>query len=346
MAPRTWQRTLKRSFNVAGVGLHSGKHAVVQVHPAAANTGIVFRVPHGPQNQQQKQQEIHAHISNIDDRKSQLCTQLTAMSAGGKSSISVLTIEHLMSALTAAGVTNAYVDVSSVAAATSDRPDEPTSVELPILDGSSIQFLDAIDHAGIQEQESHRVRYYKVKKPVQVLLEDKAAWFLPMPEHQTGAGGDAVHSPTLNLSVQVNFEHKGLGTTFCRFILGTDPEANVQQFREEIAPARTFTFEEEIEWMQKHGLALGGSLDNAVVFRKRNTEWQQIINVLNPDGLRFPKDEWTRHKMLDCIGDLGLAGLPLHGYFFATSPGHALTHNLLRELFSNASNYEERELTP
>jgi UDP-3-O-[3-hydroxymyristoyl] N-acetylglucosamine deacetylase len=185
-----------------------------------------------------------------------------------------------------------------------------------------------------------------VKKPVQVLLEDKAAWFLPMPDHQTSAGGDAVHSPTLNLSVQVNFAHKGLSTTFCRYILGADPEANIQQFRAQIAPARTFTFEEEIEWMQKHGLALGGSLDNAVVFRKPIIEGQHSINVLNPDGLRFPQDEWTRHKMLDCIGDLGLAGLPLHGYFFATSPGHALTHKLLRELFCDVSNYEEMELTP
>ncbi|GAB9471804.1 Udp-3-o-[3-hydroxymyristoyl] n-acetylglucosamine deacetylase [Globisporangium polare] len=343
-----WQRTLSRSFELAGVGLHSGAPVRVRVHPADANTGVVFRTQH------QQRHEVHAHISHVDDRKSQLCTQLTT--PDGLANIS--TVEHLMAALTAARVSNAYVDVDAVGTATSSTNDQKKCVaELPILDGSSLPFLDAIEDAGVEEQSrgssNASLRCIRVKRPVQVLLDDKAAWLLPMPA-QLGGG---VRMPTLNMSVQVNFEHKGLGTKFCRFILGDDPEVNMQAFRNEVAPARTFTFEEEIAWMRAHGLALGGSLDNAVVFREvalsapvpvSSPSCAQLSSladrVLNPQGLRFAEDEWARHKLLDCIGDIGLAGMPLHGYFFATSPGHALTHKLLRELFTDEANYEEVRL--
>lgn len=343
-----WQRTLSRSFELAGVGLHTGAPVRVRVHPAAANTGVVFRT---------QQHEVRAHILRVDDRKSQLCTQLT--SADGLANIS--TIEHLMAALTAARVSNTYVDVDAVGTAASRAKSQKSVVELPILDGSSLPFLNAIEDAGIKDQSDDNnssLRCLRVKQPVQVLLDDKAAWLLPMPE-QLGGGDPAsssVRMPTLNMSVQVNFEHKGLGTTFCRFVLSDDPELNTKAFRDKIAPARTFTFEEEIAWMRAHGLALGGSLDNAIVFRETSSSSASASSssgaqsssladrVLNPQGLRFVEDEWARHKLLDCIGDIGLAGMPLHGYFFATSPGHALTHKLLRELFSDDNNYEEVRL--
>lgn len=332
-----WQRTLSRSFELAGVGLHSGAPVRVHVHPAAVNTGVVFRT-------HQQQHEVRAHIARVDDRKSQLCTQLTSVNE----LTNISTVEHLMAALTIARVSNAYVDVDAVA------PKQTTVVELPILDGSSLPFLDAIEDAGVHEQFDDSsgdasLRCYRVKRSVQVLLDDKAAWLLPMPETL----GGAVRMPTLNMSVQVNFEHKGLGTKFCRFILGDDPVVNMNAFRNEIAPARTFTFEEEIAWMRTNGLALGGSLDNAVVFREVSSsttfgsplaQSSLASRVLNPQGLRFAEDEWARHKLLDCIGDIGLAGLPIHGYFFATSPGHALTHKLLRQLFSDDANYEEVRL--
>ena len=146
----------------------------------------------------------------------------------------------------------------------------------------------------------------------------------------------SLQTPTLHMSVQVNFEHEQLGTTFYRFALGSDLGSTMNAFQQEIASARTFTFENEIVWMQSHGLARGGSLDNAVVFSKH--EQATTATVRNADGLRF-RDEWARHKMLDCIGDIGLAGYPLHGYFFATNPGHALTHELLHELFKDPQNY-------
>lgn len=313
-----WQRTLKQPLRFAGVGLHSGEKVAIRVLPAPVNSGIVFRT--GAQSS-----AIPALIANVDARKSQLCTQLAA------NGTSVSTAEHLMAALVASRITNAFVDFEG-------ENSQNSSVELPVLDGSNVEYVEGIRRMGVEEQEDAVLNYLRIKRPVQVFKQDKAAWLLPMPV-DLSSSPVSLHAPTLQMSVQVNFEHKQLGTTFCRFELGSDPESTLDAFHREIAPARTFTFEEEIEWMQAYGLARGGSLDSAVVFSKDEQD-TATATVLNEDGLRFP-DEWARHKMLDCIGDIGLAGLPLHGYFFATSPGHALTHELLRELFKDPKNYEE-----
>lgn len=308
-----WQRTLKQPLHFAGVGLHSGEKVAIRVLPAPAGSGIVFRTD-------AQRSAIPALIANVDARKSQLCTQLTA------NGTFVSTCEHLMAALVASQVTNAFIDF--------EENSQHSSVELPVLDGSSIEYVEGIRRVGIEAQQGAVLKYLRIKRPVQVLKQDKAAWLLPMPKDLSGSPSP-LQTPTLHMSVQVNFAHKQLGTTFCRFSLGSDPDSTLDTFQREIASARTFTFEDEIAWMQANGLARGGSLDNAVVFAKDGGS-----SVLNGDGLRFP-DEWTRHKMLDCIGDIGLAGLPLHGYFFASSPGHTLTHDLLRELFKDSENYEE-----
>lgn len=229
-----------------------------------------------------------------------------------------------MAALVASQINNAYIDFENAMQA--------SSCELPALDGSSLKYVRAIRQVGTQEQEGAVLKYLRVKRPVQVLMEEKAAWLLPLPE-DLSASPSCLHPPTLQMSVQVNFAHKHLGTTYCRFSLGSDSKLTLAAFHREIASARTFAFENEIEWMRGNGLARGGTLDNAVVFASDGR-----ATILNKEGLRFP-DEWTRHKMLDCIGDIGLAGLPLHGYFFATSPGHALTHELLRELFKCSENF-------
>ncbi|KAE9005995.1 hypothetical protein PR003_g18004 [Phytophthora rubi] len=313
-----WQRTLRQPLRFAGVGLHSGQEVAIRVLPAPANSGIVFRA-----KTQTSCVAVPALIANVDARKSQLCTQLTA------NGTSVSTTEHLMAALVASRVTNAFVDF--------EGDDGAPSVELPVLDGSSVDYVDGIRRVGIEEQHGAVLRYLRIKRPVQVFKQDKAAWLLPVPVDLRGSPA-SLQAPTLHMSVQVNFVHKQLGTTFCRFALGADPDTSLDAFHRQVASARTFTFEDEIAWMRANGLARGGSLDNAVVFSVK--DGQQQPTALNEEGLRFP-DEWARHKMLDCIGDIGLAGLPLHGYFFATSPGHALTHELLRELFRDPENYEE-----
>uniref|UniRef100_M4BZB0 UDP-3-O-acyl-N-acetylglucosamine deacetylase n=1 Tax=Hyaloperonospora arabidopsidis (strain Emoy2) TaxID=559515 RepID=M4BZB0_HYAAE len=226
--------------------------------------------------------------------------------------------------LVASRISNAFVDFEN-------NQSSNYRAEVPVLDGSSVEFMEGIQRVGIEEQEGAELKYLCVKRPVHVFKQDKNACFLPMPNN-----GQA---PTLHMSVQVNFEHKQLDTKLCRFTLGSDSTLTMDAFNRDIAPARTFTFEDETEWLHANGLALGGSLDNAVVFSK-NQQADAKPTVLNSDGLRF-SDEWTRHKMLDCIGDIGLAGLPLHGYFYASRPGHALTHELLRELFKDPENYAE-----
>ncbi|TMW59735.1 hypothetical protein Poli38472_004804 [Pythium oligandrum] len=321
----SWMRTLRRAVEFAGVGLHSGQHVRVRVAPGAQEAGIRFL--YGG-DEESARPPIHAHVSNVDSSKSQLCTQLRAEDG----SWSVSTIEHLMAALTAARITSANVEIL--------ESNGGNVVEVPILDGSAEPFAQKIAQVGVTDVLDAPLQYLRVKQPVQVVHEDKAAWLLPMP---SVSGRTQQETPVLNLSVQVNFEHKGLGTRFCRFILDHDPDANLKQFLQHVAPARTFTFEEEIEWMRAHGLALGGSLENAIVFKEAQRlrdDPSAAFEVLNEEGLRFPDDEWVRHKMLDCIGDLGLLGMPLHGYFFATSPGHALSHRLVEELLRDARNYE------
>lgn len=328
------QRTLKRALRFAGVGLHSGRPAHVEVRPSPAGSGVVFHAGDA------SNAGVSATIDNVERASSQLCTRLASRCRAKPASVSVSTVEHLLAALAAARVTNASVIV------TSSGQEGKGAVEVPILDGSSAEFMRGIQDAGVETLDGETLGYVKIVRPVQVLQCDKAAWFLPRPEALGGAA-NASDAPVLDLSIHVNFEHKGLGLRSCRFTLGADAETNASAFLREIAPARTFTFEDEVEWMRAHGLALGGSLDNAVVFSKASAvavddaavAALDRVKVLNKEGLRF-SDEWARHKMLDCIGDLSLAGRPLHGYFFATSPGHALTHELLRDLYSDKRNYE------
>ena len=312
---RHWQRTLKQPLRFAGVGLHTGEQMSVCVLPAPTGSGIVCRstvVPRAP---------IPALLANVSTVDSRLCTQLAA------NGWSVSTLEHLMAALVASRISNAFVDVDSH----STRP--VARAEVPVLDGSSAEYMAAIQRVGVEVQQGAALKYLCIKRPVHVVQQDrKVACFLPMPIDR--------RAPTLHLSVHVEFEHKQLRPTWCRFTLDADPEVTMDVFQREIAPARTFTFEDEIEWLQANGLARGGSLDNAVVFSSQQQRDDSRPNVLNAGGLRF-SDERTRHKMLDCIGDIGLAGLPLHGYFYASRPGHALTHELLRHLFKDPENYAE-----
>ncbi|DAZ95096.1 TPA: hypothetical protein N0F65_001698 [Lagenidium giganteum] len=326
-----WQRTLQRPLRFDGVGLHSGLRVRAEVKPSDVNTGIVFQVRRA---NGQLVDEARAHIAQIDASMAQLCSPLMGNRKRKEERLHVMTVEHIMAALVANRVTNASVELTPEV----ENADAPVSrIEVPIMDGSSRDFSQAIRDVGIKQQDAS-FKYLAIRKPVQVLMEDKAAWLLPMPAKL----GDSFGAPTLHMSIQVNFAHKHLDSRRFDYTLGPCPEKNAQEFDREIAGARTFTFEEEVAWMRENGLALGGSLENAVVFKKSSDDDKSLAvdqRVLNPEGLRYP-DEWVRHKMLDCIGDIGLAGYPLHGYFLATSPGHALTHELVRTLLRDASNYD------
>jgi UDP-3-O-[3-hydroxymyristoyl] N-acetylglucosamine deacetylase len=207
----------------------------------------------------------------------------------------VSTIEHLMSALSGMGIDNAWVDVSAA--------------EVPILDGSSGPFVFLMQSAGLVEQKAPK-RYIKVLKPLEVKEGDKWARFEPYNGFRITYEGQFTHPAfrKIGSSVTLDFAESS--------------------YVKEVARARTFGFTQDVEMLRSKGLALGGSLDNAIVMDE--------FRVLNPDGLRFA-DEFLRHKILDAVGDLYLLGHPLIGAFTGHKSGHALNNVAARALLEDTS---------
>ncbi len=216
-----------------------------------------------------------------------LCTRLR-----NEDGVEIGTIEHLMAALAGCGIDNAVVEL--------DGP------EVPIMDGSADPFVLLIESAGAIRQNKCR-EAIRILRPVVVRDGERMAMI----------------EPADRFSIHLDIDFSSPCIRRQRLDLDFTPEA----FKTEIGRARTFGFLDEVETLRKSGLALGGSLDNAVVLSGNR--------VLNKDGLRYP-DEFVRHKALDCIGDLYLAGAPLLGRFIATRAGHAMNNRLLRKLFSDA----------
>ena len=208
------------------------------------------------------------------------------------------TVEHLMSALAGLGIDNLHVDV--------DAP------ELPILDGSAGPFVFLLRSAGLQEQAAPK-RFLRVRKPVEVREGDKWVRLEPY--------------DGFRLTFSIVFNHPAIDSTANEVTVDFASES----YERDIARARTFGFMQDVEFMQANGLALGGSLGNAIVMDE--------YRVLNPDGLRYG-DEFVKHKVLDAIGDLYLCGRPLLGAYSAHKSGHALNNQVLRALLEDASAWE------
>ena len=217
-----------------------------------------------------------------------LCT-VVGNDHGGK----VATIEHLMAALRAAEIDNVLIEIDGA--------------EVPVMDGSADPFVFLIDMAGVEEQNAPR-REIAVMKTVEVNVGDKRAVLMPSEEAR--------------FSFDIAFDKKIIDRQHYDFTL------NQADFKTQIGRARTFGFFEEVDLLQKMGLARGGSLQNAIVIK------DDVI--LNEDGLRYT-NEFVRHKLLDSIGDLALAGAPLRGHFYGNCSGHAMNNQLLRALFADSS---------
>lgn len=210
----------------------------------------------------------------------------------------VATVEHLMSALAGLGIDNLHVDIDAA--------------EVPIMDGSAAPFVFLLQSAGIEEQNAAK-KFLRVKKTVEVKEGDKWARLSPY--------------DGFSLDFSIVFSHPAVARTDSRvFIDFAD-----QSYLREVARARTFGFMQDVEVLREQGLALGGSLENAIVMDE--------YRVLNNDGLRYA-DEFVRHKILDAVGDLYLAGHPLLAAFSAHKSGHALNNQLLRALLADASVWE------
>jgi UDP-3-O-[3-hydroxymyristoyl] N-acetylglucosamine deacetylase len=242
--------------------------------------------------------DIPATYNRVVDTK--LCTTI------GEGSARVGTIEHLMAALAGAGVDNVLVEV--------DGP------EVPIMDGSAAPFSFLLECAGIVSLETPR-KVIEIVRPVRVTDGKAIAELRPF-----DASDGRIAVPTLNLEVSIDFAEAAIGRQ--TRTLRLTPE----NFREAVAPARTFALASDIDHLRELGLAKGGSLDNAIVV--------DGARVLNPGGLRM-KDEFVVHKLLDAVGDLALAGAALHGRFIAHRPGHSLNNKLLRALFARRDSWAD-----
>src|SRR5690606_3136886 len=215
-----------------------------------------------------------------------------------KDGVKVGTVEHIMSALAGLGIDNVYIDL--------DAP------EVPIMDGSASPFVFLLQSAGIEEQRAAK-RFFRIKKRVEVQDGDKWARFEPYDGYK--------------LSFSIVFDHP----VFEKSSQTVTVDFAETSYAKEVARARTFGFAQDVEALRNHGLALGGSLDNAIVLDE--------YRVLNSDGLRYA-DEFVKHKVLDAIGDLYLVGHPLIGAFSAHKSGHGLNNQLLRATLAEADAWE------
>jgi UDP-3-O-[3-hydroxymyristoyl] N-acetylglucosamine deacetylase len=213
--------------------------------------------------------------------------------------VRVATVEHLLSAMAGLGIDNAYVDLSAP--------------EVPIMDGSAGPFVFLLQSAGIEEQDAAK-RFIRIKKSVTVRDGDKWARFDPFDGFKVG--------------FSIDFDHP----VFTRNTSTAEIDFSTTSFVKEVSRARTFGFMREIEWLRERNLALGGSMDNAIVL--------DDYRVLNEDGLRY-EDEFVKHKILDAIGDLYLLGHSLIGAFYGHKSGHNLNNKLLRALLADQAAWEE-----
>ena len=216
-----------------------------------------------------------------------------------KDSVRISTVEHLLSAFAGLGIDNAYVDVSAP--------------EVPIMDGSAGPFVFLIQSAGVEEQNVAK-RFIRIKKPIEVRDGDKIARFEPFNGFKVSFG--------------IDFDHPAMSEERRNSVI----DFSSTSFVKEVSRARTFGFLRDIEMLRANGLALGGSMDNAIVV--------DDFRVLNEDVLRY-QDEFVRHKILDAIGDLYLLGHSLIGAFNGYKSGHALNNRLLKALISQPEAWEE-----
>ena len=282
------QKTVNNSFSVAGIALHSGSISNLTIHPATANTGIVFkRVDLKNSNEEIL---IEANYKNVS--ASDLCTKIT-----NKYGVSVSTIEHLMSALHGMNIDNAIIEIDCN--------------ELPILDGSSIEYVKKIEEVGSRDLNEER-KYISLSRPIVFSINDSFVKVSP--------------SDNLEVDYTISYDHNLIKEQRFHYKLN-----NSTQFKNLISNCRTFGFKEDVDALREKGLIAGGSLDNAIVLDKEG--------ILNNDKLRH-ENEFVKHKILDFIGDIYLLGYSVKGAFEIYKGGHRLTHEIMNSIMSDQSNWQ------
>tara|TARA_Y100000590_G_scaffold233501_1_gene263011 strand:- start:2020 stop:2946 length:927 start_codon:yes stop_codon:yes gene_type:complete len=279
------QKTIQDSIQLEGVGLHNGIKVNLHLKPAEANSGIKFKRT----DVDSSKNIIDANYKNVNSPI--LCTKIK-----NSHGVSVSTIEHLMAAFYGEGVDNVLVEINAS--------------EIPIMDGSAFDFVEAIRSVGLQEQKQER-KFIRVLKKV---------------EHKDGLKTISIEplEKDLIIDFEVVYKNPLIRTRRKEFKLSSGNLTSIYN-------SRTFCLYEDIDQIKSQGLAKGGSLENAIVVKENK--------ILNDDGLRH-RDEFVDHKILDCLGDLMLLGYRTYGHIKTSQGGHQLTNTLLTKFFSDQSNWE------
>ena len=276
-----YQKTLSRVVSFKGIGLHSGKTSSIKILPSKENTGIIFK-----RVDLKKNNVIEANFKNVSSAR--LCTTLE-----NKFGVKVSTVEHLLAAFYIVGIDNAMVEIDNE--------------EIPIMDGSSKDFIKVIEKIDLQIQSKKR-KYLKISEKIELIDGKRRISIEP-------------NESSLQVNFQLKYENKIIGN-----------QKNIIDFQsdnlDEVVSSRTFCLFEDIEKIKRFGLAKGGSLDNAVVVEKNK--------ILNEGGLRNDK-EFVNHKILDLAGDFLLSGYRILGKVICYQGGHELTNMFLRKLFKDNS---------
>ena len=294
------QQTVRKSYSFEGKGLHTGKVAVMTIKPAPADTGIRFR-----RTDLGEDAYVDALAENVSN------TARSTTISNGEASVS--TIEHIMSALTGMGVDNALIDIDNV--------------EVPILDGSAKPYIEAIWKDGFEQQEAPR-RYIEIKETIEIRNDEKGSVVRIEPAEE------------FSYEIKIDFNSRVLGVQTASW------DGSIS-YPEEIGTCRTFVFFHELEFLLNNGLVKGGDVDNAIVIvehpvtEAQVTRMSGLFNVpalkVREDGylsnlvLRFP-NECARHKLLDLIGDLRLAGGFLKARISAEKSGHGINTTAAKQV--------------
>ena len=279
------QKTLLEPLTFKGIGLHSGLQSEIKIFPAEANFGIIFI-----RTDIKKDNQVRALYENVSSAK--LCTTLE-----NKSGVKVSTVEHLLAALYITGIDNAIIEINNQ--------------EVPIMDGSSKEFVDSINIVGLKTLLAKR-KYIKINKKIEFSEDKKKISIEP-------------NTDSLKVDFQLAYDNEVIGNQ--------KNEINFSdQNLEDVYSSRTFCLYEDIEKIKQSGLAKGGSLENAIVVKDNK--------ILNEEGLRNNK-EFVNHKILDLAGDFLLSGFRILGHVKCVQGGHSLSNKFIRNVFKDASNFEK-----
>ena len=290
----TYQQTIKQEASLTGVGLHTGKNVTVKFMPAAVNHGIKF-------------QRIDLEGQPLINADCDLVTTVQRGTTLEKGPAMVATVEHLMSALIGLQIDNCLVQVDGI--------------EIPIMDGSARFFVEALETAGILEQNEER-EIFELRQNIHYVDKETGAEYLAMPSNR------------YKVTALIDYKSEVLGQQHATLDKVTD-------FKKEIAPSRTFAFLHELEMLYEAGLIRGGDLNNAIVVVDKpvsKEEQAKLAIMFNKPDIKvveegilnnvdlYHHNEPARHKLLDVVGDLGLIGTPIYANIIATKPGHK--HNV------------------